>query len=71
MEALASYGTSDIVIARQSARIIDKILKGSNAGDIPVERPVKIELAINLKTANATGITIPPHVLARADRIIR
>ncbi|HXV82221.1 MAG TPA: ABC transporter substrate-binding protein [Candidatus Binatia bacterium] len=71
MEALASYGASDAVIARQAARLIDKILKGANAGEIPVERPTKLALVINLKTAKQIGLIIPPNVLARANRVIR
>jgi putative tryptophan/tyrosine transport system substrate-binding protein len=71
IEALASYGASDAVVARESARLIDKILKGANAGELPVERPTKLELIINLKTAKAIGLAIPPNVLARADRVIK
>ena len=70
-EALASYGTSDVAIARQAARLVDKIVKGANAGDLPVERPTKLELIINLKTAKQIGLTIPPNLLARADKVIR
>jgi putative ABC transport system substrate-binding protein len=70
-EALASYGTSDAIIARQSARVIDKIFKGADAGSLPIERPIKLQLTINLKTAKQIGLTIPPNVLARADRVIK
>lgn len=71
MNALATYGASDAETARQAARLIDKILKGANAGELPVERPTKLEMVINLKTAKQIGLTIPPNVLARADKVIR
>jgi putative ABC transport system substrate-binding protein len=63
-DALASYGASDIQVAHEAARFIDKILKGTKAGELPVERPTKLELVINLKTAKQIGLTIPPNVLA-------
>jgi putative tryptophan/tyrosine transport system substrate-binding protein len=71
MEALATYGASDTQVAHDAARLVDKILKGANAGELPVERPTNLELSINLKTAKQIGLTIPPNVLARADRVIR
>jgi putative ABC transport system substrate-binding protein len=69
-EALASYGASDLDIAREAARLIDKILKGEKAGDLPVERPTKFEFVINLKTAKVIGLDVPPMLIARADRVI-
>jgi putative ABC transport system substrate-binding protein len=69
-DALVTYGASDIDVARQSARLLGKILKGANAGDLPVERPTTLRFVINLKTAKALGLTIPPSVLARADEVI-
>ena len=66
-----SYGADEVEPFRRVAAMIDKILKGTKPADIPVEQPTKFELAINLKTAKQIGLTIPPHVLARADRVIR
>jgi len=71
MDALASYGTNDAAITRQAARLVDKILKGEKAGEIPVERPMKLEFVINLKAAKQIGLTVPPNVLVRADKVIR
>jgi putative tryptophan/tyrosine transport system substrate-binding protein len=70
-EALATYGTSDVSIAHQAARLVEKILAGAQAGDLPIERPMKINLSINLKTAQALGLTIPPSLLFQADEVIR
>ena len=67
---LISYGVNFPAMFRQSARLIDKIFKGSKPSDIPVERVTKFELVINLKTAKALGIEIPPILLARADEVI-
>ena len=67
MGALTRYGANDSDIARQAAPLVDKILKGTKAREIPIERPTKLEFIINLKTAKQIGLTIPPNVLARAD----
>jgi putative ABC transport system substrate-binding protein len=69
--SLISYGAKVIDVCQRSALFADKILKGAKPADLPVERPTRFELVINLKTAQQIGLTIPPLVLARADRVIR
>jgi putative ABC transport system substrate-binding protein len=68
---LLSYGPSLAEINARVASYVDRILKGANPGSLPVERPGKFELAVNLKTAGALGLKIPPAVVARAERVIR
>ena len=65
-----SYGTDRVDTYRQAASYVDRILRGAKPADLPVQAPVKYEMLINLKTANALGLTIPPALLSTADEVM-
>jgi putative ABC transport system substrate-binding protein len=68
--ALLAFGPNASAMYRRAAYYVDRILKGANAGDLPVEQATKFDLVVNLKTAKTLGVTIPPSLLARADKVI-
>jgi putative ABC transport system substrate-binding protein len=67
---LITYSANPATLARQAAAFVDRILRGTRPAELPIERPSKLDLVINLKTAKALGLTIPPSLLQRADQVI-
>ena len=65
-----AYGPNRVALGERAAWYVDRILKGTNPADLPIEQPTKFELAINLKTAKALGLTIPPTLITTADKVI-
>jgi putative tryptophan/tyrosine transport system substrate-binding protein len=69
-DGLLSYGPDLVDIVRRSAPYVDKILRGAKPADLPVQVPVKFEMAVNIKTAKALGLSVPPSILLRADDVV-
>jgi putative tryptophan/tyrosine transport system substrate-binding protein len=67
---LVYYGTDRVDLYRRCASYVDRVLRGEKPGDLPFQQPTKYELVVNLKTAKALGLTVPPSLLARADEVI-
>jgi putative ABC transport system substrate-binding protein len=67
---LLSYGADGIASFRRAAYYVDRILKGARPGDIPIEQPTTFELVLNMKTAKALGLTMPPEIMVRVDKVI-
>ena len=70
LESLLSYGADPVDIFRRAASYVDRILRGEKPGDLPVQLPTKFEMLLNLKTAKALGLAIPPSIMLRADEVI-